>query len=89
MLRKFVAGSFLFGAIAVVSILLMSGCDVNPSKITSDYAKELAGKITYTKDVRTGLCFAVIASRKTGSTDQTGMGMTEVPCSKEVEALVK
>ena len=67
--------------------LLIAGCDVNPSKITKKYADDMASKITYTMDVRTGLCFAVIATRKTGSTDQTGMGLTQVPC-KDIAHLI-
>ncbi len=66
----------------IVSLIAMVGCDVNPSEISSEYADSMAQKITYAQDARTGLCFGVIASRKTGSTDQTGFGMTLVPCDK-------
>ena len=68
--------------LAVGMLVVIVSCDVNPSKMTNKYAQELANKLTYTKDHRTGLCFAVITSRKTGSTDQTGLGMTVVPCEK-------
>ena len=71
-----------------LAVLIVWGCDVNPSAITSKYADDMAGKITYAQDHRTGLCFGVIASRKTGSTDQTGFGMTLVPCA-EVKHLIK
>jgi hypothetical protein len=78
----------LFIGLLVLAGTAIVGCDVNPSKITAKHASDLAEKITYTKDTRTGLCFGVIASRKTGDTDQTGMGMTTVPCEK-VEHLIK
>ena len=77
------------GIITCIALLfLTASCDVNPSKMSDEYAKEMASKLTYTKDDRTGLCFAVITSRKTADTDQTGLGMTEVPCS-EVQHLIK
>lgn len=36
--------------------------------------------ILYVKDIRTGLCFGFVASRKTTSLETTGLGMTCVPC---------
>jgi hypothetical protein len=48
--------------------------------LDSNYAKKFTGKITYVQDARTGLCFGMVATRKTGSTNQTGLGMTMVPC---------
>lgn len=74
--------------ILLVSILVLFGCSVNPSELSPKYAKEMANKITYTRDDRTGLCFAVIASRKTGTASQSGLGMTVVPC-EAVEHLIK
>lgn len=75
-------------AIGIVSLMVITGCSVNPSEISAEYADDMVGKITYAQDHRTGLCFGVIASRKTGSTDQTGFGMSLVPCNK-VKHLVK
>ena len=84
MKKLLVAGIFL----CISVLLLTASCDVNPSKMTDEYAREMATKLTYTKDHRTGLCFAVITSRKTGSADQTGFGMTMVPCDA-VKHLIK
>jgi hypothetical protein len=67
---------------------LIVSCDVQPSKISSSDAKDMAEKITYTKDERTGLCFAVIASRKALKANQSGLGLTVVPCEK-VERFIK
>ena len=79
----------IIGIIAcIISLVALAGCDVNPSKITDEYADIMTDKITYAQDARTGLCFGVIASRKTGSTDQTGFGMGLVPCDK-VKHLIK
>jgi len=88
MVKHFFTGSALFVALLVGTVLFISGCDVNPSKVSASYAKEMAEKVTYTKDKRTGLCFAIIATRKTNSASQSGMGMTEVPCDK-VEKYIK
>lgn len=64
----------------ITMFLLLGGCDVNPSKFGKSEAKSFTSKITYTKDHRTGLCFALVASRATGTASQTGMGISEVPC---------
>ena len=66
----------------LVLVVFMLGCEINPSKFGKDEAQLFANKITYVRDHRTGLCFAVVASRKTGSFDQSGMGISEVPCKK-------
>ena len=66
--------------IILVVTLFVIGCSVNPSKLSDKYADELVNKITYAKDHRTGLCYGVIASRKTGDTNSSGIGITLVPC---------
>lgn len=63
-------------------VFIISACDINPSKFGRDEANEMASNLTYTKDNRTGLCFAFVASRKTGNLSQTGMAMTEIDCDK-------
>lgn len=60
--------------------IILGGCSINPSEITDSMAGKYADKLTYIHDARTGLCFAIIASRRTGSTDQSGLGITEVSC---------
>jgi len=77
----------LISVCAACLVLVLSGCDINPSEFGKDEEKKFAQVISYTKDDRTGLCFAIVASRRTGSPDQTGMGMSEVPCDK-VEHLI-
>lgn len=44
--------------------------------------------LRYFKDNRTGLCFAVVVSRKVTSLEITGLGVTCVPCEK-VKHLIK
>ena len=66
----------------VLLMLATVACDVNPSKVAQADANRYADKITYFKDTNTDVCFGVVASRKTGSTDQTGLGITSVPCAK-------
>lgn len=68
--------------------LVLISCNVNPSEINQTYAKNFVNKMTYAKDERTGLCFGMVASRKTGNTDQNGLGFTMVPCDK-VKHLIK
>jgi len=64
--------------------VLFAGCGVNTSgNIDFD-----ADDIQYEKDSRTGLCFGVVASRKSFNASTTGLGVTCVPCDK-VEHLIK
>ena len=59
--------------------LFFVGCSVNPSKV--DKPEKFMKTITYVKDERTGLCFSIIATRKSFATYQSGVGMACVPCS--------
>jgi starvation-inducible outer membrane lipoprotein len=68
--------------------LMLSACSINPSEFSDGTAKDLVAALKYAKDKRTGLCFAMVASRKTGNTDQTGLGFTNVPCTPEVERIL-
>ena len=56
--------------------LMISGCDVH----TSGGVEFDAEDITYGKDSRTGLCYGVVASRKSFTASPTGLGITCVPC---------
>ncbi len=64
-------------------------CNVNPSEVSDDYAKDFVRKIKYVKDEKTGLCFAIVATRETGSTDQNGISWTWVPCDSVEKFLIK
>lgn len=57
-------------------MLLATSCGVNTS-----------GNINFNpKDIqiikKDGLCFGVVASRKSFSTDTSGLGLTYIPCEK-------
>ena len=67
-----------------LGIIALSSCDVH----TSNNIDVDPTDITYVKDSRTGLCFGIVASRKSFSTDATGLGVTCVPCA-DVEKLIK
>ena len=75
--------------ISIIAISLFAGCAVNPSEVSNDYAKEFISKATYVKDSRTGLCYAIVATRMTGKTDQNGVSFTWVPCEQVASVLVK
>lgn len=61
-------------------MFIITSCSVNTSKMDNFDTSN----ITYVKDSETGLCFAIVATRKSGSTDQSGIGMACVPCSEKV-----
>jgi len=69
-----------------LSIFFLS-CSVSASKFDPEKAKDFVANMTYVKDERTGICFAMVASRKGGDTDQSGIGVAYVPC-EEVEHLL-
>lgn len=71
---------------AILSLFFI-GCSVQPSNIRNP--SEFKKNIIYIKDEKTGLCFAIVVTRKAMSTDQSGVGMACVPCSQKVEALAK
>jgi len=70
--------------VLILTLLIMSvvGCSVNFSKIGEKESRKFTEKIQYVKDESTGLCFAVVASRKTMDMNSTGIAMTEVSCRK-------
>jgi len=67
-------------AVLCMSLPMIAACSVEPSKIEGSHAAKMSTELTYFKDTRTGLCFATIASRKTGDASQSGLGLTCVPC---------
>lgn len=68
----------------MISMLLAGTCccSVNPSKIGKAEAGKFVDKLTYIKDKRVGICFAIIASRRSFNTDSSGLAITEVSCFK-------
>ena len=75
-------------SLAIASLCFV-GCDVNPSKVDAAYAKKFISKVTYVKDERTGLCFALVGTRETASTNQNGISWTWVPCDSVEKFLEK
>ena len=73
--------------LVLLLVLFVMGCDINPSEFGKEEASKFGNTITYVKDKRTGLCFGIVASRKTGEWDQSGMGLTQVPCEAVKEWL--
>ncbi len=66
----------------LTTFFLFTACDINPSKFGKEEAQSFTDSITYVKDSKTGMCFALVASRKTAVASQSGMGISEVPCEK-------
>jgi hypothetical protein len=72
-----------------LAMCLLAGCSVNPSEVSKDYAKEFVSKATYVKDNKTGMCFAVTGTRKTGDVNQNGISFTWVPCEQAEKFIEK
>ena len=71
--------------ILLVVVLLISGCSVS----TSSNIKVNGNDLIYFKDKRTDMCFAAVASKKAGSTNTTGLGITQVECNDRVLNLIQ
>ena len=69
--------------LAALTVVMLAGCGVN----TSDNVNVRSSDITYFQDKRTDLCFALVATRKTGDFNTSGVGLTEVPCEAVKEYL--
>jgi hypothetical protein len=69
-------------------LVVLAGCGQNPSKVDYSTAKAFVDKLTYFKDTRTNVCYAVVASRGDGEAHQNGFTITYVPCTPEVEAQI-
>lgn len=70
------------------AVLLIGGCSVRPSEVSDALVRNFSSNVRYAQDDRTGLCFALIATKKQLQLTQNGLGMTNVPCTEEVLALV-
>jgi len=75
--------------VLLIGLLFAFGCGVKPSKVSDSQAKQMAKAMTFFKEKKSGLCFGVIATRKSGLfSRQSGMGMAKVPCEDVQEFLV-
>jgi hypothetical protein len=68
--------------------LFMTGCGQNASTVSASTAQDLVNHLTYFKDSRAKLCYAVVASRLDFEAHQNGLTITYVPCTPEVEAAI-
>lgn len=73
----------------IIGCFGLTSCSVNPSQVSDGYAKDFVKKVKYIKDENTGLCYAIVATRETGSTDQNGISWTWVPCDSVQKVLIK
>jgi hypothetical protein len=68
--------------IGLVMIATLTSCAQKASKVSNENAKEFVSEATYTKDNRTGMCYAVVASKTSFINPQQGMSFTWVPCEQ-------
>lgn len=81
-MRKYV---MLF--IVAVSLFVTS-CKVEPSEVSDEYAKKFVEKVKYVRSKKTGLCFAIVATKKTDEASQNGISWTWVPAESIPENLI-
>ena len=66
----------------LLTVLVLSACSVDASKVSDKTGQDIANNITYIKDHKTGLCFAVVATSKAFEAEDSGLGMAWVPCNR-------
>lgn len=69
----------------IISLSLITSCNEDFRKEVFPTVQEQANQLTYVKDNRTGLCFVY----NTIFTDVNSKVLTNVPCTPEVERLIK
>lgn len=67
-----------FGVLAMLFSLVIQGCSVNSSKLDTNYVQSFAEDVRCAKGYA-GKCWCFVASRRTGSSATTGIGMTLAP----------
>jgi len=72
-----------------VALGSLAGCGQNASTVDPATAQAMVNHLTYFKDTRAQVCYAVVASRGDFEAHQNGFTITYVPCTPEVEALIK
>lgn len=70
----------LLKILAITLVVLFTSCNQTSTKFKANNFKQ--EDITYVKDRRTNLCYAILAGRKTGDADQSGLGFACVPCEQ-------
>lgn len=69
---------------AVIMAALLTGCATQSGEVNAD-----PHKIKYIRDNRTGLCFAVLGSRRATSINSSGLGMACVPCESIPDGMLE
>jgi outer membrane biogenesis lipoprotein LolB len=79
----------LVSVLAALALLALLGCSASTEETPRDHYEP--GKIAYFKDGRTNLCFAVVSYSRFDAAGRIAYGLshTAVPCSPQVEALVR
>jgi hypothetical protein len=72
-----------------VSLMVLAGCGQNPSTVDRRTVADFVNHLTYFKDSRVDVCYAVVASRGDLDVHQNGFTITYVPCTPKVEALIE
>ena len=69
-------------------VLALAGCNADVRPTSQEKADEVADQVVYSRDNRTGLCFAVIGSMSGIDIRSQSLSMTWVPCEPKVLELI-
>lgn len=71
-----------------LTCLSTTACSQRASEIDASDAVDIAQTVRYVHDKRTGVCYAVVASRHVTDFSQNGFTITYVPCTPEVLKII-
>lgn len=72
-------------ALIIIAALALAACDSQVSDV--EVGDSDGERVSYMRDARTGLCFALVGSRATLKASATGLGMASVPCDRVAHML--
>ena len=87
--RKQAVRTWTATVVLFLATIVFVGCGQNASQLSVEAAHAVADKLTYIKDSRTSVCYAIVASRGDVEAHQNGLTITYVPCTPEVEEQIR
>ncbi len=76
--------------IIVVTSFLFSGCTPAPITTSKEVAEEVAEKMVFVKQKKTGLCFGIVSASNVNSNGgSVSISVTNVPCAPVASFLIE
>jgi hypothetical protein len=70
-------------------VALLAACAPQVRTVDQGTADAVTNNLTYVRDERANQCFAIVASRRITTVNDSNLTLTWVPCDPEVLALIR